>query len=741
MIRLKGSLLFIFISLFLTPPLLFSQAYLIPDLQRDDFTSDKTWWKFQNHGSQALPTSFNGYLFVNLVNALNGNNGAPIDPNDQFKNMHNVGIATADQRPIYGKDDRMIATIRVKTLNTLLTGSRGWGFWKSEGVPVEINQAVWFMEQKAHADSVWAAEETWWRARTHRTKYDSLDFRVDLDGSNGSPHNYDNMQWHTYKIVRQGRDRYEHYVDGVLVQSLTPADFADGKIMNADYSFNCWNDNIVYRQEKSVSTGIDTIAMVTHGWIGTSQFVVDFIEIRKESYVYGESRTPINSIKLREVVNEIDDGITDGSFKGPYSFTTSGGPVTIIATGKAEEMDTHDDDDDMKMILNGTDFGFNTNRSWNGTVDQATLKTIVIDTTLSAGTHTLSFESEVTPILYDATVLAEGTGAVVLNQTVNESAPIGSNNLEWKTYNFNADAGELVIYISGSADEEPGWNHQTAFIDSSDDDELRIELDGFDFGWQSDSASFVGNTLFGDGKTICIRKEVATSGNHTLRLFSRESPFVHKVLVYARAGDSALPVELSQFSAQRNKNICTINWVTESEVQNAGFNIFRAESKENIKPTIESFTKINQHLIAGAGNSAQKNNYSFKDETFTENSYLWYYVQDVSFSGKIENSKVISVVPDGAPTQLALHPNFPNPFNPVTHIPITIIKDQHVTIDVFDLNGKRVKQLVNKPLKAGYHQFMWRGINNNNENVASGIYLYRIQAGKSVKTRKMTLIR
>ena len=212
----------------------------------------------------------------------------------------------------------------------------------------------------------------------------------------------------------------------------------------------------------------------------------------------------------------------------------------ILATGKAENLDNYDDDDDLKMVLDNKDFGYNTPRSWDGNTDDGQPKTVIIDTVLTSGTHQLSFYSEVTPILYDATVLESPHGDVVVNQALNETAPAGSNNYLWKTFTFNCDSGMAAVYISGNADEEPGWDYLNDNIDSTDDDELRIMIDDIDYDWGTDSA-MMGNTLFGDSKTILIMQNLP-AGTHTLKLYANETPTVYNVVVYVenKEGTSAI---------------------------------------------------------------------------------------------------------------------------------------------------------------------------------------------------------
>lgn len=624
----------VFIYVLMQFSVLHSQAYIIPDLERDDFTSKKDWWIFQVHGSQSEPTTHNGYLLIQLLDPLNGNPGGPLDP--EWSEGENTGIMTADQRPIYSRRDTMEATIRVKTLNNLPPGSRGWGFWKSEPLAV-INQAVWFMEQKADSDSVWFNEETWWRARTTNGIKPGYHISTDLDTL---PFLFDNQQWHTYKVIRNSRYSYEHYIDGQFIQRVEATDFPDSSFLNEDYSFNCWNDNLVYHYTTTADTvNPDTVEGYTNGWLGVSEMVVDFVEIRHNGYKPGYSVAPSGIVALRQIIDEVDDGISDGLWKGPYSFTTPGGPCLILATAKAEQYGAFDNADNLKIVLDSTDFGYHTSRSWDGLTDNAMPKTVIIDTALDAGQHTVAVHSQVTPILYDVTVLASANGEVAYNVQLNESAPDSSINFLWKKFVFHCDSGLVAVYISGSADEEPGWNHQNSTIDSTDDDELRVMIDNKDFGWGTDS-SFVGNSMFGDSKTLLLI-DTLSSGRHSLSLYTNESPTVYNVVIFS----------------------------------------------EN---------KADPSLISA--------------DSFT-------------------------------PARFEVEQNYPNPFNPRTTIVFNLPQRQDASVKIYDIRGTLVRVQEFSGLAAGTHKYTWDGKNEAKNPVASGIYFYRVTAGKNSLVRKMTLLR
>ena len=89
-----------------------------------------------------------------------------------------------------------------------------------------------------------------------------------------------------------------------------------------------------------------------------------------------------------------------------------------------------------------------------------------------------------------------------------------------------------------------------------------------------------------------------------------------------------LPVELSQFSAKFVQDEVVISWTTESELDNAGFNIYRSTS-----PT-KNFQRINAKLIRGAGTTGKRHTYQFIDKTAKPNVAYYYRIEDVDLSGK-----------------------------------------------------------------------------------------------------------
>lgn len=93
------------------------------------------------------------------------------------------------------------------------------------------------------------------------------------------------------------------------------------------------------------------------------------------------------------------------------------------------------------------------------------------------------------------------------------------------------------------------------------------------------------------------------------------------------------------------------------------------------------------------------------------------------------------------PGSFELQQNYPNPFNPTTTIEFALPTATDVEIWVYNVTGQRVRTLVNRTMPAGYHEIAWDGTNDGGEQVGSGVYFYRIEAGDFVQSKKMMLLK
>jgi hypothetical protein len=94
------------------------------------------------------------------------------------------------------------------------------------------------------------------------------------------------------------------------------------------------------------------------------------------------------------------------------------------------------------------------------------------------------------------------------------------------------------------------------------------------------------------------------------------------------------------------------------------------------------------------------------------------------------------------PLEYSLLQNYPNPFNSTTRITYNLREKSWVTLEIYDILGRRVNILVNKELlDPGKHTAIWKGINSNGDYTSSGIYIYRIRAGDFNDSKMMVQLK
>jgi hypothetical protein len=201
-------------------------------------------------------------------------------------------------------------------------------------------------------------------------------------------------------------------------------------------------------------------------------------------------------------------------------------------------------------------------------------------------------------------------------------------------------------------------------------------------------------------------------------------------------GDVSLPVQMTGFTAQAtSREGVTLNWITESETNSAGFHIWRGESENAIS------LRVTSALIPSHGNSSSRNEYTFTDRD-AHGKTFWYKIEEVSHDGQSQFLGPIAVeAAMPLPEQFSVSRNYPNPFNPETTVHYELPEDASVSVRVFDLMGREVKTLTDGHVSAGRYDAKWDGTNQFGNAVSSGMYFIRVQAGEFSAVRKMTLMR
>ena len=195
--------------------------------------------------------------------------------------------------------------------------------------------------------------------------------------------------------------------------------------------------------------------------------------------------------------------------------------------------------------------------------------------------------------------------------------------------------------------------------------------------------------------------------------------------------DAPLPVSLASFMSSVNGRDVKLSWKTESETNNAGFEIERSEAELN--------QWVKAGYISGKGTVTTPTNYTFEDKKLNSGKFN-YRLKQIDNNGNFEYHALSNVVEIGLPSKFELSQNYPNPFNPVTKIDFSLPLDAKVSIKLYDITGREVKTLVNDQRTAGYYTVQFNG-----SDISSGTYFYRIMTKSSgadyIMTKKMVLIK
>jgi hypothetical protein len=92
------------------------------------------------------------------------------------------------------------------------------------------------------------------------------------------------------------------------------------------------------------------------------------------------------------------------------------------------------------------------------------------------------------------------------------------------------------------------------------------------------------------------------------------------------------------------------------------------------------------------------------------------------------------------PTEIKVGPNYPNPFNPETIIPVELPKTMGVKIMVYDILGRTIKTLYDGIMESGKHYVRWDGRDQQQRKLASGVYLYRVEMPNKAYVQRVILL-
>jgi|GEM_PF-2689223 len=216
-----------------------------------------------------------------------------------------------------------------------------------------------------------------------------------------------------------------------------------------------------------------------------------------------------------------------------------------------------------------------------------------------------------------------------------------------------------------------------------------------------------------------------------------------------------LPTDISLISPSNNENLVILS---EDEFDN-GVVTFSWDQSFDLDNDELSYTlnfwknnapeehNIEIELIEPFFNANYNSEY-FNIEFGTDEQFSWNVVVSDGFDEIVSESNSFNFhfgvlsINEESPHQFSLSQNYPNPFNPNTEIQFSLSELEKVTLDIFDLSGRHIVQLVNSQKHIGIHSINWNAIDENGITVPAGLYIYQLSSKSNGTIKKtMTLLK
>lgn len=313
---------------------------------------------------------------------------------------------------------------------------------------------------------------------------------------------------------------------------------------------------------------------------------------------------------------------------------------------------------------------------------------------------------------------------------------------EFETIKLDGEIERIAVKIKGSLVEKAGDNLRFGTFTHAEksDSELHnvvLECLGEDF---SETCNLLIEKVHGvevseGGQFVFDTREGTLSGTGNLRLLSEDGSDAGAVMIQQLVGcapsdcmtgdgtavqciiagdcDSSKTCDLTDCLKICSTDFNVRGELTDEEIQrlrDEGFEVTITETTEGIKQIM---------LRKNSGDAAK-----FGDEDP--------FAEDIPLEKELS-----ATLPEG----YELSQNYPNPFNPTTKIDFTVPNAEHVTVEIINLMGQKVRTLVDETVGAGVHSVEWDATNDYGEKVSSGMYFYRLKVGAAAQSKKMTLLK
>jgi C1A family cysteine protease len=288
-----------------------------------------------------------------------------------------------------------------------------------------------------------------------------------------------------------------------------------------------------------------------------------------------------------------------------------------------------------------------------------------------------------------------------------------TNGMGSTTRDVLLSVGDAVVYYEWDMETDPGWTAEADWAYGIPTGQ------GGDHGEPDPTSGYTGNNVYGynlngDYPNDLGEEHLTTEAIDCSNIFNVHLKFWRWLGVEQPSYDHAY-IRIST----DNMNWYTI-WTNDEEIADTDW----------------------QEIYLDISNIADDEETVYLRWTMGETDGGWQYcgwnIDDVQILGLegniVEADEVIILTPK-------LFNNYPNPFNPTTTISFNLTVDNSAELAIYNLKGQKVKQLFSEQLSAGMHSYLWNGKDDNDKQVSSGVYFYKLTSGSFTETRKMLLLK
>ena len=233
------------------------------------------------------------------------------------------------------------------------------------------------------------------------------------------------------------------------------------------------------------------------------------------------------------------------------------------------------------------------------------------------------------------------------------------------------------------------------------------------------------------------------------------------ILLYDAAGNSTNALRsyaVGSLSREQNTILASEDNRLEVSAKGTGYLLLgkRAQSLTIVEPEREQVSSVYEVFSTEELTSGIRLTFTVS-ESDPQKRYSVYRLENGQWQvvgGRLSHGQIVAIVDKAGsyavmatdaiafvPTTLELHQNYPNPFNPSTTIRFGLSQPGTVRLTLYNIVGQKVRELVRDARPAGTYEVVWDGRNDSGQIVSTGIYLYRLETGEGVKTRKMMFLK